>query len=120
MRYPIHLWVDHRLLEIRSRRRHVLMELGCVLIASASLALIEIPSSSKSLLPIAAFATALVLYLAASSRFCLRLFAILKASCPRCRGLFFVSWHRLLFTLPYLADSCAHCGLSFKRQRPPA
>jgi hypothetical protein len=103
------------LLVIRLRRRRILIELCPLFTASASLAFIETPLPSGSALAVAAFTTALLLYLAASTRFCLHFVAVLKESCPRCSGFFFVSWPRLLYTLPYLADSCAHCGLSLRR-----
>jgi hypothetical protein len=112
--------VDRRLLAIRLRRRHILIELCPVLTAPASLAFIEMRLPTDSAIAPAVFAIALVLYLAASTRFCLHFFAVLKEACPRCSGFFFVSWRRFLYTLPYLAPSCAHCGLSLRRQKRPA
>jgi hypothetical protein len=112
--------VDRRLLALRLRRRHILIELCFLSIASASLALIETRRTSGSAIAAAVLAIALILYLAASTRFCLQFVAVLKESCPRCSGFFFVSWHRFLYTLPYLVPSCAHCGLSLRRRKPAA
>ena len=108
------------MLAIRLRRRRILVESCPLFTASASLAFVGTPLPSETAFSVAVFATALVLYFVASSRFCLQFVAILKESCPRCSGFFFVSWHRFLYTLPYLADSCAHCGLSLRRQKPAA
>src|SRR5262245_29638628 len=94
---PIPLRVDRRLLAIRLRRRHILIELCPVLAAPASLAFIETRLPTDSAIAPTVFGIALVLYLAASTRFCLHFVAVLKESCPRCSGFFFVSWHRFLY-----------------------
>lgn len=112
--------MDRRLLAIRLRRRQILIQLCPVLAAPASLVFIETRLPSDSAIAPAVFVIALLLYLAASTRFCLHFFAVLKEACPRCSGFFFVSWHRFLYTLPYLAPSCAHCGLPLRRQKPAA
>ena len=112
--------MDQRLLAIRLRRRHTLVELCPIAIVSASLVFIETRLPTDSAIALAVFAIALVLYLAAVTRFGLHFVAVVKESCPRCSGFFFLSWHRILYSLPYLAPSCAHCGLSLRRQKPAA
>jgi hypothetical protein len=47
----------------------------------------------------------------------LRFFALLGRECPGCGGLFFYSLNRLLYSLPYLGRTCAHCERSLRPAR---
>ena len=109
--------MDRRLDELRRRRRQVFLEASCALAGSAALASLHVERMPGSAAFAVALALALALYLAASVRFCARLARLLAAACPRCGGLFFVSWQRLLVSLPYLHASCAHCGCALARRR---
>jgi hypothetical protein len=109
--------IDATLGEIRRRRRRILAELCLVVTAAVGLAFVDAPPlASAPALLLAAFAMALLLFLAGSGRFFLSFLAVLEEACPRCRGLFFVSWQRLLYSFTYLSPSCAHCGLSWRRE----
>lgn len=110
-------WMEQTLGRLRVRRRWLLAEMACLGVAVGLLA--EIGLISTSALAARSF---LLVGLAAllavqASRLARRFVSLVHSECPVCGGLFFVSWPRIYWSLPYLHASCAHCGLSLNGRR---
>jgi hypothetical protein len=110
-------WMEQTLRRLRVRRRWLLTEMALLGVAVGLLAEIGLIPTSVS--TARAFLLVLLAGLLAvqASRLVRRFVSLVHSECPVCGGLFFVSWQRLYWSLPYLHASCAHCGLSLRGRR---
>lgn len=65
----------------------------------------------------ALWGAAALAWCAATLRWWRRYHAALRAPCPRCGRAFFASWERVLWSIPILHGSCAHCDLALGAPR---
>jgi hypothetical protein len=109
-------WTEQALKRLRRGRRWLLVEMALLAVAIGLLAEIVVlpalPAGSGLLL-----VAPLGLMAVQASRLGRRFVSLVHAECPVCGGLFFLSWPRIYWSLPYLHASCAHCGLSLRGRR---
>lgn len=101
------------------RRRELLAEALLAACAVAAFGVLVDHAAEAGLRGGAAVVAVAVAVGALGLRFGRRYADLIASACPRCGGLFFVSWERLVWSLPWLHRSCARCGAG-SATPPPA